>query len=258
MKFILSILFVVTFSTVFAQNAKKKTTKTVVAPAVPIINPSDMVLVQGGTFDMGSTTDARDSKPIHSVTLSNFYIGKFEITQGQWRQLMDLKLASFPNCDDCPVESISWFEVQEFITKLNLKTGKTFRLPTEAEWEYAARGGSKSKGFKYSGSNDIETVGWYYDNDDSKTQVKGQKLPNELGLYDMTGNVWEWCQDWYSAYYYGDSQPANPQGPLEGTLKVLRGGGWFSPDKKCTVSYRDGYAPNGRGGHIGFRLVMTP
>jgi formylglycine-generating enzyme required for sulfatase activity len=166
--------------------------------------------------------------------------------------------SSFQNCDDCPVEDVSWNKAQAFIEKLNQKTGKHYRLPTEAEWEYAARGGSKSNGYTYSGSNDISSVAWYTDNGGSKTHPVGQKQANELGIYDMSGNIWEWCQDWFGADYYSSSPTENPQGPSWGSLRVYRGGSWSSTAQYCRVASRNFYAPGFRDFLIGFRLVLVP
>mgnify|MGYP001804168081 CR=1 FL=1 len=162
----------------------------------------NMVFVKGGTFNMGSN-DGRDiEKPLHEVQVGDFYIGKYEVTQAQWRRIMGNSPSSFNNCDDCPIESVSWNDIQRFLKKLRKQTGQKYRLPTEAEWEYAARGGNKSKGFTYAGSNALADVAWYDSNSGNKTQPVGQKAPNELGIYDMSGNVWEWCTDWYGEYYH--------------------------------------------------------
>ena len=147
-------------------------------------------------------------------------------------------------------------KLQEFIKKLNQKTGANFRLPTEAEWEYAARGGNKGNGYKYSGSNNIGSVAWYTDNSGDKTHPVGQKTPNELGIYDMTGNVWEWCQDWYGNY--SSSSQTNPKGPSSGSYRVLRGGGWYINARSCRVSIRYSFNPGGRYASFGFRLVLVP
>ncbi len=204
-----------------------------------------MVFVKGGCFTMGCTSEQSncndDEKPTHRVCLDDFYIGKYEVNQKQWKEIMGNN-PSYNKCDDCPVEKVSWNDVQEFIKKLNQKTGHNYRLPTEAEWEYAARGGQQSNGYKYSGSNNLDEVGWYWKNsgDDylsgdwdwdkikknhCKTHKVGQKKANELGIYDMSGNVWEWCSDWYGSDYYKSSPERDPQGPFNGRNRVNRGGG---------------------------------
>ena len=222
----------------------------------------EMVYVKGGTFTMGATAEQgsdaySDEKPTHSVTLSDFYIGKYEVTQAQWRAVMGSNPSNFQG-DNLPVENVSWNDVQEFIKKLNAQTGKKFRLPTEAEWEYAARGGNQSKGYKYSGSNSISEVAWYDDNSRSKTHPVGQKAPNELGIYDMSGNVWEWCQDWYSSSAYSSSSHNNPTGPSSGSNRVLRGGSWDNAASHSRVSDRGNNSPDDRFNRGGFRLVCLP
>jgi formylglycine-generating enzyme required for sulfatase activity len=217
-----------------------------------------MVYVAGDTFTMGCTSEqgsdcGGDESPTHQVILSGFSISKYEVTQAQWRAVMGNNPSKYSGCDDCPVENVSWNEVQEFILKLNQMTGKNYRLPTEAEWEYAARGGSKSRGYKYSGSNSIRDVAWYYDNSGNKTHPVGQKQPNELGLYDMSGNVWEWCSDWYSSY--SSSAQNNPKGPSSGSYRVIRRDSWLRDSHNCRVSYRISLNPGARGGNLGFRLV---
>ncbi|MBQ3247475.1 MAG: SUMF1/EgtB/PvdO family nonheme iron enzyme [Alistipes sp.] len=220
----------------------------------------EMVFVKGGTFTMGATPEQSsdagdDEKPAHSVTVSNFYIGKYEVTQAQWEAVMGKNPSRYKG-DNRPVENVSWKDVQKFIKKLNAKTGKRYRLPTEAEWEYAARGSNQSKGYKYSGSNDIGSVAWYTDNSSSQTHPVGQKQPNELGLYDMSGNVYEWCSDWYGGYSRGSQ--TNPTGPANGSNRVLRGGYWGDGSMGCRVSYRNYGGPSGRGHDCGFRLVCQP
>ena len=223
----------------------------------------EMVYVKGGTFTMGATaeqgSDAEsDEKPTHSVTLSDYYIGKYEVTQAQWTAIMGSNPSKWKG-DNLPVENVSWNDIQEFIAKLNAQTGKRFRLPTEAEWEYAARGGNQSKGYKYSGSNNISEVAWYYtNNSNSKTHPVGQKAPNELGIYDMSGNVWEWCQDWYSSSAYTSSSQTNPTGPSSGSYRVLRGGSWCNGAGSCSVSIRNYGIPGIRRNFYGFRLVCLP
>lgn len=225
----------------------------------------DMVRVQGGTFTMGCLEgrdkDCYDSeKPAHSVTLSGFQIGKYEVTQADWFEVMGTTPSNFKDCNECPVEQVSWDDVQDFLQKLNAKTGKKYRLPTEAEWEYAARGGHKmpkdiSMMTAYAGSNDIGKVAWYSSNSGSKTHSVGQKAPNELGLYDMSGNVYEWCSDWYGGYPK-DAQ-TNPSGPKSGSYRVHRGGGWGSGPQFCRPAYRSYSSPADRLDDIGFRLASS-
>ena len=227
-----------------------------------------MVRVQGGTFTMGATPEQGDDasileKPAHRVTLSDYYIGQTEVTQALWQALMGNNPSRFKGSDN-PVECVSWNDCQEFIKKLNALTGKTFSLPTEAQWEFAARGGNKSKGYKYAGSNNLEEVAWYYDNSYDKgenhpdygTHSVATKQPNELGLYDMSGNVCEWCNDWYSDY--SSSAQTNPIGPSTGSSRVLRGGVWLSSARFCRVSFRDFNDPVGRNDDLGFRLSLVP
>jgi len=221
----------------------------------------EMVFVKAGTFTMGCTSEQGNDcydreKPAHQVTLSDFYIGKYEVTQKQWTAMMGSNPSNFKNCDNCPVEGVSWNDVQEFIKKLNRKTGKNYRLPTEAEWEYAARGGNQSKGYKYSGSNKLGDVGWYDNNSGSKTHPVGQKSANELGIYDMSGNVYEWCSDRYGSY--SSSSQRNPQGASSGSIRVLRGGSWFSSAEYCRLSVRNYNIPDYRINGNGFRLVVSP
>lgn len=186
----------------------------------------DMVRVGAGTFTMGATHEMEDpnsdEKPTHQVTLTNdYYIGKYEVTQALWKAVIGNNPSHFKN-DNLPVENVSWNDCQEFLSKLNSITGKTFSLPTEAEWEYAARGGKKGRGYQYSGSNKLSDVAWYYKNSKKKTHPVGLKQANELGIYDMSGNVWEWCQDWYDKY--SSSSQINPIGTTSGSCRVFRGG----------------------------------
>ena len=217
---------------------------------------ADMVHVGGGTFMMGALSSDKnaqsDEKPRHQVTLSSFRIGKYEVTQELWQAVMDSNPSEFTGDLKRPVEQVSWDDCQEFIRKLNELTSENFRLPTEAEWEYAARGGQKSHDYLYSGSNDINAVAWYDGNSGGYTHPVGQKQPNELGLYDMSGNVYEWCQDWYGKY--SSSAQTNPKGPAKAFLRVFRGGGW-SGTGGCRASYRGGDSPGGRGG-VGLRLAL--
>jgi len=232
------------------------------ASCIVIVSPIkiEMVFVQGGTFTMGCTEDEGECEygetPVHSVTLGNFHIGKYPVTQKQWKMIMEDNPSSFKN-DEAPVENVSWNDVQVFIERLNAATDGNYRLPTEAEWEYAARGGSKGKNYKYSGSNTINEVAWYYENSSNSTHPVGGKLPNELGLYDMSGNVWEWCNDWYNLDYYAISPQNDPQGPATGAYRVLRGGAWLNPADACRVAYRNNENPDSRRNGVGFRLVST-
>ncbi len=216
-----------------------------------------MVAVKGGSFQMGSENGSSDEKPIHQVSVSDFHIGRYEITQKQWRAIMGTDPSYFKNCDDCPVEQVSWNDVQDFLTKLNSKTGKKYRLPTEAEWEYAARGGNKSNGYTYSGSNTIGDVAQYEGNNNKSTKSVGSKNANELGIYDMSGNVWEWCSDWYDSSYYKNSPSSNPGGASSGSYRVDRGGSWYFNSGYCRVAYRSGNAPGNRVGNLGFRVILS-
>lgn len=218
-----------------------------------------MVYVEGGTFTMGCTSEQgsdcnSDEKPAHRVTVSSFYMGETEVTQALWKAVMGTNPSYFKG-DDLPVEEVSWDDCQKFIKKLNEVTGKTFRLPTEAEWEYAARGGNKSEGYKYSGSNTPGSVAWYGDNSGSTTHPVKTKAANELGLYDMSGNVWECCSDRYGSY--SSSTQTNPQGASSGSSRVLRGGSWLNSARNCRVANRLNSPPGGRNNVIGFRLSLV-
>jgi formylglycine-generating enzyme required for sulfatase activity len=225
----------------------------VVANGMKAYEP-EMIFVEGGIFLMGSVTGEKDEQPEHQVVLNDFYICKYEVTQAQWTAVMGGNPSFNSGCDHCPVEQVSWDDVQYFISTLNRKTGKQYRLPTEAEWEYAARGGDKSQGFNYSGGNNIGSVACYEDNSNGKTHPVGLKQPNELGLYDMTGSVWEWCNDWYGTYpYYALT---NPKGANFGERRVIRGGSWNIHPGRCRVSLRNDYYPYIRISLLGFRLVL--
>lgn len=227
-----------------------------------------MVKVDGGTFTMGTPVvadgeqdDAKsDERPTHQVTLSSYNIGVTEVTQELWQAVMGSNPSNFNSENGYgvnlqrPVEQVSWSECKTFITKLNRLTGKTFRLPTEAEWEYAARGGKKSQGYKFAGSNNPGEVSWYSNNSGSQTHAVATKAPNELGLYDMSGNVNEWCSDWYGDY--GSEPQTNPTGPASGLYRVYRGGSWLLSEKNCRVSARDWRGPDSQSTAIGLRLAM--
>src|SRR5450759_3672149 len=221
------------------------------------------VFVKGGSFQMGRNSEFSDERPVHSVTLKNYYIGKYEVTVRQYREFVAATGRVFPPApswgwnDDDPMVYVNWNDARDYCIWISDTTGKIVRMPTEAEWEYAARGGKFSQGFSYSGSNTIDGVAWSFANSSSRTQTVGTKQPNELGIYDMSGNAWEWCADWYSSY---SSQPqTNPTGPSNGTIKVFRGGSWFdygigTSDGRVETRYN--YTPGSKVYDGGFRVVQ--
>ena len=227
-----------------------------------------MVYVKGGSFEMGATPEQgndayADEFPVHTVTLDDFFIGKYEITQWQWMMLMGAEFARLVVEDSSntidgvganyPTYYVSWERAELFCQRLSAVTGRTYRLPTEAEWEYAARGGNRADGTKYAGSNDFNNVAWCQANSEAVHPV-GQKRPNGLGLYDMSGNVWEWCQDWFGDY--SSSPSVNPQGPSVGSNRVFRGGSWYFPGESCRISYRSSILDKPAWYiQIGFRVV---
>jgi formylglycine-generating enzyme required for sulfatase activity len=218
----------------------------------------EKVLVKGGCFQMGDTfgDGGKDEKPVHEVCVSDFYIGKYEVTQAQWVSIMEKNPSTFTG-DHRPVEQVSWNDVQEFILKLSAESGLAYRLPTEAEWEYAARSGGKRE--KWAGVSDksrLADYAWYDANSGEKTHVVGIKKPNVLGIYDMSGNVSEWVQDRYGDLYYEESPRDNPQGPMAGSIRVLRGSSWYSTPKAFRASLRSGSSPSSRYSYLGFRLVL--
>ena len=218
-----------------------------------------MIKVEGSTFSMGATSEQGsdaddDEKPVHSVTLSDYYIGETEVTQELWEAVMGSNPSRFKGNNQRPVESVSWKDCQKFIKELNRLTGKKFRLPTEAEWEYAARGGKYSRGYTYSGSDNADEVAWYYDNSGDETHPVKTKKANKLGLYDMSGNVWEWCNDWYGGYQ--SNSQTNPTGPSKGEYRVLRGGSWGNFDWCVRVSFRYFNSPGTRNDNYGLRLAL--
>ena len=218
-----------------------------------------MAKVEGGTYEMGGTSEQtnveKDELPIHSVTLSDYMIGQTLVSQELWKAVMGANPSKFQGAK-FPVESVSWEDCQIFITKLNELTGKQFRMPTEAEWEYAARGGKMSKGYQYAGSDTLNEVAWFADNSEGRTHAVGTKSPNELGVYDMSGNVWEWCHDWFDKKYYRNTMPTNPQGPSKGSGRVNRGRSWNGDVRNCRVSYRLSNAPDSRFYNLGLRLAL--
>ena len=239
--------------------------------AVTVDEP-EMIFVHGGTFDMGCTwpqdpdCDAKNEFPSHPVTLNDFYISKFVVTQALWFKVMGTTVSQQSEKvnpkgtlrgegDDYPMYYVSWDEVQEFINRLNTATGKNYRLPTEAEWEYAARDGINSNNCKWSGSNTIGEVAVYELSPNSNMQPVGTKNPNELKIYDMSGNIWEWCNDRYGQLYYEKRERDNPIGPLSGNHRVTRGGCWYSKAKDTRVSARSSQSQSARFNYIGFRLV---
>ena len=226
-----------------------------------------MKKVDGGTFQMGATeeqgSDADENEmPVHSVTLSKYWIGETEVTQALWYAVMGQRPTSDGDQwssdmglgDNYPAYWASWDDCQEFITRLNQLTGQSFRLPTETEWEFAARGGNSSQGYKYAGSNTIDDVAWFASNSSSMAHPVATKSPNELGLYDMNGNLMEWCQDWYGNY--SSSAQTDPTGPSSGSDRVLRSGSWYNNAKYCRVSFRYYITPSFRSSTVGLRLAL--
>lgn len=219
-----------------------------------------MIGVQGGTFRMGcskredSNADS-DESPTHSVTLDSYYIGETEVTQELWEAVMDYNPSEFQYDNQLPVEFVSWEDCKEFIRRLNNITQKEFRFPSEAEWEYAARGGHRAISATYAGSNSISAVGWYKGNSNGITHPVKSKSPNTLGIYDMSGNLWEWCQDWQGPY--SSSAANNPTGPDYGSSKILRGGAWNGGPKNCRLSNRDGRTTDYASNRLGLRLALT-
>ena len=211
-----------------------------------------MVYVEGGTFKMGSKKSS-DEMPIHEVRLNSFSIGQTEVTQELWEAVMGAN-PSIRKGLKRPVDNVSWNDCQLFITRLNDLTGQHFRLPTEAEWEFAARGGRMTHGWKYAGGDDIDAVAWYVDNAEDATHPVATMGANELGLYDMSGNVWEWCQDVYGTY--SDAPQVNPTGTTVGTYRVYRGGGWNGSARSCRVTYRFDRSPTATYNNQGFRLAL--
>ena len=223
----------------------------------------EMVFVKGGSFMMGDQADAASSidLPVHEVRLNNFYIAKYLVTQALWKAVLGLDNSpSKFKGGNRPVERVSWNEVQEFIKELNKISTRSYRLLTESEWEYAARGGEKSEGYEYAGSNKLKDIAWYNKNSYGETKPVGLKYPNELGIYDMSGNVLEWCEDDYHANYHGapDDGSAWVDNPKRDSDRIIRGGSWGNNLRNCRVSYRDYSAPLSRTSKLGFRLGLSP
>ena len=219
----------------------------------------EFVFVQGGCFQMGDTfgDGGDDEKPVHEVCVADFWMGKVEVTQGLWERVMGNNPSRYPNGEKYPVEQASWNDVQTFIQRLSQRSGKNYRLPTEAEWEYAARSGGKDE--KYAGTSDDIGLGeyaWYEKNSGKTTHPVGLKMANGLGIHDMSGNVWEWCQDWYGKDYYKDSPRDRPQGPGKGIYRVIRGGSWYDLSWYLRATNQGGLSPSGRYNFVGFRLVI--
>lgn len=237
------------------------------APAIQEtkVDVEGFVFVKGGCFDMGDTFDdgSYNEKPVHKVCVNDFYMAKYEVTQALWTEVMGSNKSYFKGCEDCPADRVNWIDVQEFILRFNEKTGSSYRLPTEAEWEYAARsGGKKEKWAGISSEQELGDYAWYNVNSEKKTHSVGQKKPNGLGLYDMSGNVAEWVQDIYEAGYYKRGYNDNPKGPLLaqglGDGRVIRGGSWYHGPEAVRTSVRDGYVPHVQTEDVGFRLAVSP
>jgi formylglycine-generating enzyme required for sulfatase activity len=263
---IISLLF--SISTVFAADTPPvklklrepvKPTKENVKTVSDPITGMQFVFVKGGCYQMGSDKyRISPYKPVHQVCLSDFYMGKYEVTQSQWEKVMGNNPSEFKKCGpDCPVENVSWNDAHGFIKKLNTQSGKQYRLPTEAEWEYAASSGGKDE--IWAGTSDksaLSRYAWYDTNSGKSTHKVGLKKSNGLGLYDMSGNVMEWCQDWYNEAYYEDSPKDNPSGPDNGEKRVNRGGGWLFPDELSGIRPRYSDDSGDKSPTTGLRLLL--
>ncbi len=225
------------------------------------ITGMEFVFVKGGCFQMGDTfgDGGSDEKPVHEVCVDDFYMGIYGVTQAQWERVMGGNPSHFKKGGNYPVEEVTWNDVQNFIERLNGQSGKNYRLPTEAEWEYAARSGGKREW--YAGTSSVSDLGdyaWYSGNSGGSTHPVGEKRPNGLGLYDMSGNVWEWCADWYAENYYSSYARDNPKGPGSGSTRVLRGGSWVNSPRNARAAYRAGLSPSNGSNTRGFRLALSP
>jgi formylglycine-generating enzyme required for sulfatase activity len=263
-----------------------KIAQTLTGGAAPVRNvPANMALVEGGTFQMGSTNGGNDEKPVHTVTVKSFYMGKYVVTQKEWRDIMGTTVAQqrdmeerswtlYGTGDNYPMYYVNWYEAVEYCNRLSLKEGLVpayrgsgdsitcdfnatgYRLPTEAEWEYAAKGGNKNfLSYEYAGGNSVDRVAWYDGNSGSSTHPVGTKQPNDLDLYDMSGNLWEWCWDWYERYSSGSQ--TDPRGASSGTHRILRGGSWGNSAAGVRSACRANNSPSSRGSLMGFRLVRN-
>jgi len=242
----------------FARNNPQPKDEPPVNKSMEILSAAEfipLIYVQGGNFQMGDRKGESTESYVHPVTVKSFYIGKYEVTQKQWRQVTGSNPSAFPKCDDCPVERVSYDDAIMFVRVLSEKTGKKYRLPTEAEWEFAARGGIKSIGFIYAGNNNADIIGWNDNNSKKSTHIVGKKQANELGIYDMSGNIYEWCADWFYDKYYKKSPFDNPAGPASGDTRVIRGGSWKYNPKGLKVTHRMNIRPASRYSDVGFRVV---
>lgn len=261
LKIVLLVCTSIVFNFQFSTYNSARAQDSVVVVDLPEGQHLELVWVEGGSFTMGSNSargvshNYEASRPEHSVTVDGFFMGRLEVTQGVWKAVMGENPSKFSSNDSLPVEQVLWADAQQFVTLLSQMTGRRFRLPTEAEWEFAARGGVKSNGTIFPGTaKNLNDVGWYCVNSENITHPVGRKLPNELGLYDMAGNVLEWCSDWYGSYT--ESPQVNPRGPRQGDSRIQRGGCINSPSWGCAVSDRNWYLPDRGYGFCGFRLVL--
>jgi formylglycine-generating enzyme required for sulfatase activity len=242
----------------FLQQNQKKTAIPTPKVVKKTIFAPEMVAIKGGTFQMGNEKSVYpDEKPVKTVTLKGFQMGKYEITQGQWLMVMGSYPTGLPEpyCENCPIRMVSWDAVQAFIQKANQITGKPYRLPTEAEWEFAAKGGSESSNFPYTSSDHLSSVGWYAQNAGNTVHTVGAKSASNSGLFDMNGNVAEWCADFY-ADNYNSLTTTNPTGVATGIYRVFRGGSWDDASEYCRNTTRSRETPNYRDERIGFRLAQ--
>lgn len=233
------------------------------AASVEIAATPEMVLVDGGVFQMGGYV-SEGEEPVHRITVNTYHIGKYPVTVRQYRSFCAATRRDMPcgqdgwDCNDqAPVVNVTYNDALDYCDWLSKNYGGNWRLPSEAEWEYAARGGIRSMGYMYSGSDNLSTVGWFGGNINGGAVGIGRKQANELGIYDMSGNVWEWCRDWYDIEYYGLSPALDPEGPVSGTRRVLRGGAWDEIPLACRVAYRGHLTPQARCANCGFRVVLS-